>query len=126
MARAAQKSQVAAKPAPPADGPTPAAKAAPEGAAPTPPARSFDFAAARSLQIRTSRDTLRRAGFVFGRADWTEVPADELGPDQVLALLAEPALTIRGVTGDGAIVPLPGDLRAELMEALRDHLADAD
>lgn len=71
-----------------------------------------------ALEVRASRQTFRRAGFVFGSTEWTRLLEGEVSVEQFLELLKEPVLTIRGIDSEGRTIPLPSDLRARLVEAL--------
>jgi hypothetical protein len=98
MARAASKAK--------ADGPV---KVDPTAPAPTP--------ADAVLRAKASRPTFRRGGLAFGDRDWTVIPSD-LGDEALLALFAEPVLTLQAKGPDGWQT-LPAEARAEAIEAAR-------
>lgn len=70
------------------------------------------------IRIKASRPTFRRAGLLFGSADWVEVATFDLSPAQALALLEEPVLMIEIKDGDGWKA-LGAEDRAEFVERLR-------
>lgn len=80
----------------------------------------------RTIEARANRPTFRRAGLVFGSAEWTKVDLAELTPEQMLALLEEPVLSIRAVDDQGVATSMPAEIRAGLIEVFRDQLGDDD
>lgn len=96
MARAPSKTR--------ASGP---AKLDPTAPAPTP--------ADAVLRGKASRPTFRRGGLAFGDRDWTVIPSD-IGDEALLALFAEPVLTLQAKGADGWMT-LSAESRAEAIGA---------
>lgn len=68
-------------------------KVDPAALAPTPEAAM--------IGAKASRPTFRRGGQVFNDRDWTALVAEEVGEEAMLAILADPVLTIQARTRDG-------------------------
>ena len=67
------------------------------------------------LRAKASRPTFRRAGLAFGDRDWKVIPSD-IGDEALLALFAEPVLTLQAKGADGWLT-LSAEARAEAIAA---------
>lgn len=80
-----------------------------------------DAAPSAAIEVRASRPSYRRAGFVFADRDWTRIErGEDLSPARLLALLDDPVLSVRGVAENGEIFPFSNTDRAMFAQAIRD------